>query len=232
MPPPAGPPAGLDAATATRRLAVFYGPLAPPPDDPFVFYLWEVLGTGTTPGRRDAALAALRRVPALTPESLRRVPRGRLEPIVRACGPFTDQRLAAIEAGIDVFRRQPHFAERLRGRLRTAWLAGRDLPHLGSAGAARLLLFAGPHALVPVDAAMARLATRLGLARPRTGVKRLVRDTRRALDAWLPRALDERRHAVLHLQHHAQVGCTDAAPHCGVCPLRDACPEATVTPAT
>src|SRR5690606_33998399 len=146
--PVAGPPGGLGADVAVQRLAVFYGPLALPPDDPFAFYLWDVLGTGTTPGRRDAAMSALRRIPALTPDSLRRVPRGRLEQIVRGCGPLADQRLAAIDAAIDVFRRQPRFVDRLRGPLRTAWGAARDLPHLGRAGATRLLLFAGRQPIV------------------------------------------------------------------------------------
>ena len=54
---------------AVQRLAAFYGPLAPPPDDPFAFYLWEVLGTGTTPGRRDAALSATRLRRVLLPSA-------------------------------------------------------------------------------------------------------------------------------------------------------------------
>ena len=106
-------------ADLTDRLAEFYGPLALPPADPFGFYVWEVLGTRTTGGRRDTAMAALRRIPALTPDSLRKIGRGRLEGVVRQCGPFVDERLAALDAGIDVFRRQQHFLERLRGPLRT-----------------------------------------------------------------------------------------------------------------
>ena len=64
------------------RLAAFYGPLRMPPDDPFGYFVWEVLGTRTTVGRRDAAIAALRRVPALTPDGLKKLPRGRLDAIV------------------------------------------------------------------------------------------------------------------------------------------------------
>ena len=51
-------------------LASFYGPLAPPPGDAFGVFLWSVLGMRTTDGRRDAALAALRKVPAMTPDSV------------------------------------------------------------------------------------------------------------------------------------------------------------------
>ena len=207
------------------RLATFYGPLPLPPADPFGFYVWEVLGTHTTAGRRASAMAALRRIPALTPDSIRKLGRGRLEAIVGQCGPFVTERLAALDAGIDVFRRQQRFIERLQGPLRQAWLASRDLPHLGHAGALRLLLFTGNSGIVPVDAGVARLATRLGLATPRPNLRRLTRDVRRALGAALPREPSERRRAVLYLEHHAEHTCVESSPHCGVCPLLEGCAE-------
>ncbi len=207
------------------RLAEFYGPLPLPPADPFGFYVWEVLGTRTTGGRRDTAMAALRRIPALTPDSLRKLGRGRLEAVVRQCGPFVDERLAALDAGIDVFRRQQHFIERLGGPLRQAWLASRDLPHLGHAGALRLLMFTGDSQVVSVDPGMARVATRIGIAEARPNVRRLTRDVRRALDAALPRERSDRRRAVLYLHHHAEHSCVESSPHCGVCPLLEGCAE-------
>lgn len=207
------------------RLATFYGPLPLPPADPFGFYVWEVLGTHTTAGRRDAAMAALRRIPALTPDSIRKLGRGRLEAVVGQCGPFVNERLAALDAGIDVFRRQHRFIQRLQGPLREAWLASRDLPHLGHAGALRLLLFTGNSGIVPVDAGVARLATRLGLATPHPNLRRLTRDVRRALGAVLPREPSERRRAVLYLEHHAEHTCVESSPHCGVCPLLEECAE-------
>src|SRR5206468_12853843 len=72
-------------------LAAFYGPLVQPPSDPFGAYVWEVLGMKTTPARREIALAALRRIPAMTPDSMRKLGRGRLETVVRLCGPFVDE---------------------------------------------------------------------------------------------------------------------------------------------
>jgi endonuclease III len=207
------------------RLATFYGPLPLPPADPFGFYVWEVLGTHTTAGRRDAAMAALRRIPALTPDSVRKLGRGRLEAVVNQCGAFVNERLAALDAGIDVFRRQQHFNRRLQGSLRQAWLASRDLPHLGHAGALRLLLFTGNSVIVPVDAGMARLAIRLGLATPHTNLRRLTRDVRRALGAVLPHESSERRRAVLYLELHAEHTCVESSPHCGVCPLLQGCAE-------
>lgn len=207
------------------RLAAFYGPIGAPPADPFGFYVWDVLGTHATAGRRDAAMTALRRVPALTPDSMHKLARGRLEAIVRQCGPRTSERLAALEAGSAAFRRQPRFLERLRGPLRAAWLAARDLPHLGHAGALGLLMFTAGSHLVPVDAGMARLATRLGLVTDRGNARRLVRDARRVLDRALPGDLDQRRRAVILLRHHAEHTCVEGTPHCGVCPLADDCME-------
>ena len=210
-------------AELTDRLAEFYGPLPLPPADPFGFYVWEILGTRTTGGRRDTAMAALRRIPALTPDSLRKLGRGRLEAIVRQCGPFVDERLAALDAGIEVFRRQPHFIERLRGPLRLAWLASRDLPHLGHAGSLRLLLFTADSQTLPVDARVARVVTRLGLAPEHANVRRLTRDVRKAFDQVVPRNLPDRRRAVLYLQHHAEHSCVESSPHCAVCPLVEEC---------
>ncbi len=207
------------------RLAEFYGPLPLPPADPFGFYVWEILGTRTTGGRRDSAMSALRRIPALTPDSLRKLGRGRLEAVVRQCGPFVDERLAALDAGIDVFRRQPHFIERLHGPLRQAWLASRDLPHLGHAGALRLLLFTGGCQIVPVDAGMARIVTRLGLVAAQPNLRRLTRDVRKALDKAVSRDQSDRRRAILYLYHHAEHTCVESSPHCGVCPLVEGCAE-------
>jgi endonuclease III len=210
-------------ADLIERLVTFYGPLPPPPPDPFAYYVWEVLGTRTTSGRRDAAMSALRRVPALTPDSLRKLPRGRLEAILRQCGPFVDERLAALDAGVAVFRRQPRFAQRLRGPLCDSVIAARDLPHIGRAGALRLLMFTGGSLLIPVDGALTRVSLRLGLVVEHANVTRLVRDARRALDAALPDDIAVRRRAVRYLGHHGEHTCIEAAPHCAVCPLRAAC---------
>jgi endonuclease III len=208
---------------ASDRLAAFYGPLRMPPDDPFGYFVWEVLGTRTTAGRRDAALAALRRVPALTPDGLKKLPRGRLDAIVKLCGALADERLAALDAGVRVFERQPGIVERLRGPLREAWPAARDLPHVGHSGAVALLLFAGNSRTVPVDEGLARVAVRLGLVEPDDNRKRLLRASRRAWDAVLPLAIPDRRRAVLYLRHHAEHACAAINPHCGVCPLASRC---------
>ena len=39
------------------------------------------------------------------------------------------------------------------------------------------------------------------------------------------RAVDAYRHAYLYLSHHGGATCTEADPHCSVCPLLKECPE-------
>jgi endonuclease III len=212
----------MDLASA---LAAFYGPLVQPPSDPFGAYVWEVLGMKTTPARRESALAALRRIPAMTPDSMRKLGRGRLETVVRLCGPFVDERLSALETGVDVFRRRRNLPEQLQGSLRTAWLALRDLPHLGDGASARLLLFASPHTIVPVDAPLARLAVRLGLIAPVENPRRLTRSARRAFRRVLPVEHAALRRAIVYLNHHTQNTCVDFDPHCTICPIAAECPE-------
>ena len=45
------------------QLQKFYGPLPSPPRDPFTLFVWEVLSVHSTPRKRDAAFAALKRIP-------------------------------------------------------------------------------------------------------------------------------------------------------------------------
>lgn len=219
------PPALTSLRDLIDRLAGFYGPLRMPPEDPFAFFVWDVLGTKTTSGRRDAAMAALRRIPALTPDAIRKVARGRIEAALRQCGSLVDERIAALDAGAEVFQRQPRLPARLHGPLREAWLAARDLPHLGHAGALALLLFAGNSRVVPVDEGIARLTARLGLVTPAANRRRLVREARRQLHAAIDPDRVARRRAVQYLQHHAQLTCVDGTPHCGACPLAARCEE-------
>src|SRR5262245_54522210 len=56
------------------RLEKFYGALPSPPRDPFTLFVWEVLSPHASPKKRDAALAALKRARALTPDAMWRAP--------------------------------------------------------------------------------------------------------------------------------------------------------------
>src|SRR5438067_13539372 len=98
-----------------ERLRRFYGVLPEPPRDPFTLFVWEVLSVHSTPRKRDAALAALKRIPALTPDSMWRAPQKKLEESVKLAGPYTENRLSALRTGVDVFRRTPRLPAAIRG---------------------------------------------------------------------------------------------------------------------
>ena len=118
----------LDLLAALER---FYGPLPTPPNDPFRAYVWEALSTQTPPSRRDAAFAALQRIPALTPDSMFRAPRAVLTAAVALSGAYADQRLHALLAGVERFRREPRLPQLIRGPLHGARRAVATLPRLG-----------------------------------------------------------------------------------------------------
>ncbi|HUR35334.1 MAG TPA: hypothetical protein VM032_16130, partial [Vicinamibacterales bacterium] len=188
-------------ATATDRLAGalapllevvaslerFYGPLPAPPDDPFRCYVWEALSTQTTAGRRDAAYAALHRIPALTPDAMFRAPRVKLARAVALAGPYQEQRLQALLEGVERFRRQARLAAIVRGPVRAARRALATLPRLGNGSVHRQLLFGGNHCVFPVDREMTRVCTRLGLGGGADGRPGSGRRLRHVVEGLLPR---------------------------------------------
>ncbi len=194
-----------------NRLERFYGPLPQPPEDPFALYVWEVLGVHTTPARRDAAMSALRRIPALTPDSMGRAPRAKLEGAVALAGPYREERLRALAAGIDVFKRNRDLADRIRGDVAIAREALAMLPHLTSISGQWLLLFAGRHPLLPDDPHMQRV-----LARLRSHPDDAARDLGGVVTAV--------QRATLYLSHHGRATCLESDPMCRICPLRSECP--------
>jgi endonuclease III len=195
------------------RLERFYGPLPRPPEDAFALYVWEVLGIHTTPGRRDAAMNALRRIPALTPDAMARVARARLEDAVRLAGPYREERLRALTAGIDVFRRNRDLPERLRGDIAGARDALALLPNLTTVSGQWLLVFAGRHPLLPDDPHIRRV-----LDRCRRQSDEFIRELGGVLTAM--------QRATVYLSHHGRATCLESNPMCNICPLRSDCPFA------
>jgi endonuclease III len=198
---------------ALDRLERFYGRLPQPPEDAFALYVWEVLGIHTTPGRRDAAMSALRRIPALTPDSLGRVARAKLEDAVRLAGPYRDERLRALTAGIDVFKRNRDLPDRLRGDIAAAREALTLLPHLTTTSGQWLLVFAGRHPLLPDDPQIERVLERF-------------RRKRDDVTQELGGMLTSMQRATLYLSHHGRATCLESDPLCHICPLRSECPFA------
>jgi endonuclease III len=211
--------------TIVRALEKFYGVLAPPPRDPFTLFVWEVLAVHSTPRKRDAALAALKRIPALTPDSMWRAPAKKLEAAARIAGPYVDNRLQALRSGSDLFRRSPRLPAIIRGPLPAARRALKPLPQLGETGAHRMLLFAADQMILPVDARVSRVGRRLGYGEAAPDFKKQSRSVQDALARELPASVDGYRHAFLYLSHHGGATCTEREPHCSVCPLLQECPE-------
>jgi endonuclease III len=205
------------------RLRAFYGALPAPPSDPFGLYVWEVLSVGTTRARRDAAFGALKRIPALTPDAVARLPQAKLEAAVAHAGPMKEERVRALRAGADLFRRDASLAAELEAGFRRALRAARRIPHLGRASSLRLLLFASGHAVLPLDEHALRVARRLGFGIDHERPVKTLRATRRAIVADSGRDVDALRAVAQFFTHHGLVSCTEISPHCAVCPLAPDC---------
>ncbi len=208
-----------------QALRRFYGKLPSPPRDPFTLFVWEVLSVHSTPRRRVAALAALKRIPALTPDAMWRAPQKKLEASVALAGPYVANRLRALRTGTDRFRREPNLPRLIRGPLPAARRALKGMPQMGEGGAYRMLLFAADHAVLPVDVRVSRASRRLGYGALQPDFTKTARSVREALARELPSDLAAYREAFLYLSQHGAATCTEADPHCVVCPLLAECPE-------
>ena len=207
------------------RLQAFYGALPAPPRDPFVLFVWEVLSVHSTPRKRDAALAALKRIRVLTPDAMWRAPQKKLDECVAIAGPYIEQRLERLRTGVDLFRRTPALSAVIRGPLPAARRALKPFPTLGEGGASRMLLFAADHPVLPVDARVSRVARRLGYGEELPDFRKTAKSVQAAVAPELPAELDAYRRAYILLSHHGAATCTETDPHCRVCPLLGVCPE-------
>ena len=135
--------------------------------------MWEVLSVHSTPRKRDAALAALKRIPAMTPDSMWRAPQKKLEESVKLAGPVHREPAAGAARRL---RAVPAIAGSAEDHPRSA--AGgapralKPFPQLGETGAHRMLLFAADHPILPVDARVSRVGRRLGYGEPRPATSR------------------------------------------------------------
>lgn len=199
----------------------FYGLQPLPPDDPFSFFVWEILSEGAVPARRDQAWRALARVPALTPDAMFRTPESDLCGAVRLAGGDAGERVARLRATAAAFRR--HRGDLDEGAFRRAgvwraWRALERLEHVPAPMRARALLFCGGYAVLPLDEDVRRVVARLS----GIGARRLTA-LRRWILARTGQTLEARREAVVYLAHHARQTCVRAGPHCGICPVREGC---------
>jgi endonuclease-3 len=214
-----------DLEQCLTRLEEFYGTLSAPPDDPFILFVWEVLTVHSAPRKSEAALGALKRLRALTPDAMWRAPQAKLEAAVALAGPYLEQRLRALRTGVQLFRRSPRLPAIIRGPLPAARRALKPFPQLGEAGAQKMLLFAADHPVLPVDARVNRVGLRLGYGAPSEQFRKSAKSVQRAVATELPSTPGAYRRAFLYLSHHGAATCTEADPHCRVCPLLAHCPE-------
>lgn len=211
-------------AKSIRRLQAFYGVLAAPPTDAFALFVWEILSNHSTPKKRDAAFDSLKRQRLLTPEAMWRAAAQVLEEAVGRAGPYRDQRLLTLRKGVEVFQQTPTLCELLKGPLSSAMFLVKQLPRMsGDSGAYRMLLFAGGHALLPVDARVGRVATRLGYGENHSNFGKTAKTIRQAVAHELTSS-DSYRRTYIYLAHHGAMMCTEAHPRCDECPLVKECP--------
>jgi endonuclease III len=214
----------LDAAV--RKLRRRYGVLESPPAKPFELFVWEILSGHSMPSKRDAAFGALKRHRLLTPDAMWTASAKTLESSVALAGPFCGHRLLALRKGVEVFRRTPALGSALEGSVPAALRQLKPLPRMTGEGSAyRMLLFAGTQAVFPVDARVARVATRLGYGETLGNFSKTARSVRQALAAELPGSIAQYRRAYLYLEHHGAVTCTESDPRCDTCSLRTDCPH-------
>jgi endonuclease-3 len=199
------------------RLRVAYGrPVGHPHRAPVDELVLTVLSQNTNDRNRDVAYARLReRFPSW--EAVRRAPEEEVEGAIRPGGISRvkarriRQILDALD-GDDLCWLETAPLEEARAHL----LA---LPGVGRKTAACVLLFAFGRPEVPVDTHVHRVATRLGLLRPRT-------PSDEAHDEMLRLVPPEDAYEVhVGLIRHGRRTCTARAPRCPECPLLSLCPE-------
>ena len=149
-----------------NALQKFYGALPPPPRDPFTLFVWEVLSVHSTPRKRDAALAALKRIPRA--DAGRDVARAAEEARgERHSSPVRTSRTGCRRCApaSSCFAARRICRRSIRGPLPAARRALKPFPQLGETGAHRMLLFAADQVILPVDARVSRVGAAARLRR-------------------------------------------------------------------
>jgi endonuclease III len=201
-----------------------YGALPVPPSDPFALFVWQVLFNHSTPKKRDASVAGLKRLGALTPDGMWNAAPKALAECVHRAGPFGDYRLMALRKGVEVFRRDADLAGVLEGQANIALRRLKVLPRMSGDGPAYcMLLFAGGQPVLPVNARVARVATRLGYGQMAGAFPKIAKSIRQAIDPELGDRVTAYRDLYVYFEHHGGATCTETDPRCDECPLLKQC---------
>jgi endonuclease III len=205
-------------ARIRQRLAELYGvPAMEPHGDPLAELVLTVLSQSTNDRNRDVAFLRLReRFP--TWEAVRDAPLEEVEEAIRPGG-ISKVKSARIQAILRAIG-DPLDLEWMRDApvaQSQAYLCA--LPGVGRKTAACVLLFSYGLRDVPVDTHVSRVATRLGLLRPKAPFEELH-------DAMLdltPEGAELEFH--VNLLRHGRRTCHAQRPACGACALRRMCPS-------
>jgi endonuclease-3 len=211
-------PARARVARIRERLAELYGvPAMEPHGDPLAELVLTVLSQSTNDRNRDVAFLRLReRFP--TWEAVRDAPLEEVEEAIRPGG-ISKVKSARIQAILRAIG-DPLELEWMREapvQASQEYLCA--LPGVGRKTAACVLLFSYGLRDVPVDTHVSRVATRLGLLRPKAPFDELH-------DAMLdltPQGAELEFH--VNLLRHGRRTCHAQRPACGDCALRRMCPS-------
>jgi endonuclease-3 related protein len=205
-----------------RRLLRRYGHAGWwPGETPFEIALGAILTQNTAWTNVEKALAELRRRKLLSFRALRRLPPGRLSPLIRASGTYRvkARRVAAFlrfleaEFGGRVASMAAAAPEDLRRKLLAVNGIGRET-------ADSIALYAAAQPLFVVDAYTRRIFSRLGRIRGTESYDEVQRHFMQGLP----------RDAALYNDYHAQIvrlakeACR-GRPRCATCPLENLCPR-------
>lgn len=211
-------PSRARVARLRARLADVYGvPVQEPHGDALAELVLTVLSQSTNDRNRDVAFLRLReRFP--TWEAVRDAPLEAVEQAIRPGG-ISNVKSARIQAILHAIG-DPLELTWMRG---AAVAASRDylcaLPGVGRKTAACVLLFSFGLRDVPVDTHVSRVATRLGLLRPKAPFEEL----HDAMVALTPEGAELELH--VNLLRHGRRTCHAQRPACAQCALARMCPS-------
>jgi endonuclease III len=214
------------AGRLVAKLKKFYGNLPAPPLDPFTLFVWEILSNHSSQKKRAAAMAALKKAGALTVDGMWTCPPRKIEESVALAGPYMPQRVQALKKGVEAFRRNPELPQIIKEPPPVAaFRALKGIPLMtGDGSGYRMLLFAGGQAVLPVDARVARVATRLGYGERGDNFPKAAKSIRLAMTPELGTSVAKYRDVYVCFDRHGAVTCTESHPSCGECPLLNECP--------
>jgi endonuclease-3 len=211
-------PSRARVARLRARLAEVYGvPVQPPHGDAMAELVLTVLSQSTNDRNRDVAYLRLRERFASW-EAVRAAPLQEVEEAIRPGG-ISKVKSARIQS----------ILRAIGEPLDLAWMRGEPvqesqaylcaLPGVGRKTAACVLLFSFGLRAVPVDTHVARVATRLGLLRPKAPFEEL----HDAMLALTPRGAELEMH--INLLRHGRRTCSARRPACEACALARMCPS-------